>query len=312
MTSPNERLLYPLLLEPMLHEKVWGGRRLAPVVNKTLKPNATVGESWEVCEESRVTNGAHRGQSVRELLARNASALLGNGASDEPFPLLFKFIDAQQDLSVQVHPDDALAQQLEGEPYGKTEAWYILHAEPNARLIHGFKRDVDEATVREQLARGTIEELLAYVPVQRGDVVFVPAGTVHAIGSGIVLAEIQQHSDTTYRLYDWNRKDDAGKARELHIDKALQAAELHALHMHKIAPLVLRAANADRWLLVACRPFVLERMDVRTRADLTMPVKFQIVSLIEGAAQIAHRGLVVTVEQGQTLLLPAQSDEVSV
>ncbi len=299
---------YPLLLEPRLSAKLWGGRRLAEHLHKPVEGTQRIGESWEAYGQSTVVNGALAGTRLQDLMrdwSRDLLGATGNGA--QPFPLLFKFIDAQQDLSVQVHPDDAQARTLQNYPYGKTEAWYILHAEPGARIVHGFRSAVDEATVRAALARGSLEELLAFVPVARGDVVFVPAGMVHAIGAGIVLAEIQQQSDITYRFYDWNRTDESGKPRELHVEKALQVTTFSAPGRHTLRPLRLHADTHDRYVLVACRYFAWERVEVRAPTP-ALPLRgFALLSVIEGEAHIEHGAHAqhVQAQQGQTVLLPA-------
>ena len=295
---------YPLLLEPHLSPKVWGGWRLARHLRKPLADGEPVGESWEAFDGSTVANGPLAGVQLGALLQRSALDVLGASLDGgAPFPLLFKFIDAQHDLSVQVHPDDEQARALEHYPYGKTEAWYILHADAGAQIVHGFRGAVDAQSVRRALPAGTLESLLAFVPVQRGDVVFVPAGTVHAIGRGIVLAEIQQQSDITYRLYDWNRKDSAGRPRELHIDKALQVVDFSPLMRHTIQPLPVRSESYDRNFLVACRFFAWERIDVRAPTPDLPLHGFELLSVIEGEVQLAPG---VSAGLGQTALLPAR------
>lgn len=296
---------YPLRLTAVLKEKIWGGRNLARWL-KPLLPGARVGETWEAWEGCVIENGAHAGRTLQNLIDRDAEGILGP-AGDKRFPLLFKFIDAQDDLSVQVHPDDARAQAMEHQPFGKTEAWYILDAEPDAKLILGFQRAVESEEVVAALKHKNLIDLLASVSVQRGDVVFVPAGTVHAIGKGIVLAEIQENSDITYRLYDWDRQ---GKGRELHIDQSLRVFSGRRVEAPKIPPLVLHHAQFDERFLVACRYFALTLCAIDERADgLTTNGKFQIVSIIAGAADIrfgpgfASR---VSAGQGQTLVLPAR------
>ena len=298
---------YPLRLKAVLREKVWGGRNLERLLGKSLPPGARVGETWDAWEGCVIENGAHQGRTLQSLIDQDAAAIIGS-AGAKRFPLLFKFIDAQDDLSVQVHPDDARAQAMEHQPFGKTEAWYILDAEPNAKLILGFKREVKSEEVVAAVKHKNLVDLLAPVPVQRGDVVIVPAGTVHAIGKGIVLAEIQENSDITYRLYDWDRQDNA---RELHIDQSLRVFEGKRIESPKLPPLVLHHdAQFDERFLVACRYFALTLCEIDQRADgLTTNGKFQIVSIIDGAAEIRFgAGLAssVSVGQGQTLVLPAR------
>ena len=297
---------YPLLLDPVMKAKLWGGRMLESVVRKTLPAGQAIGETWEAWQGCVVANGPHRGRALGALIADDPRGMLGV-LGGEQLPLLFKYIDARDHLSVQVHPDDAQAQELERYPFGKTEAWYVLHADPGASLVHGFRRPLDEAVVRDALARGTLTDLLAFVPVQPGDVLFVPAGLVHAIGKGIVLAEIQQNSDTTYRFYDWDRRDDAGQPRELHVEQSLRVSHLDAPAAHTVPALMIDQAGWSRAFLVACRYFALERWHVSRTVPAPAPAgKFHIVSSLSGEAQIAYgQDEIVTVAHGQTLFVPA-------
>lgn len=297
---------YPLLLRAIPHAKVWGGRNLARLLSKSFAQDELIGETWEAWDGCAIENGEHQGMLLRELIERDAAGILGASAHGNRFPLLFKFIDAQDDLSVQVHPNDAAAQTMEHYPFGKTEAWYIIHAEPNAALIHGFKADVDAQRVRDSLSNNNLQELLCYVPVTSGDVVFVPAGTVHAVTRGIVLAEIQENSDITYRLYDWGR---AGKGRDLHIEQSLRVARFRRISEHKIPRLTVHHEEYDHHFLVACRYFSYELFDIRrAMRDLRLD-KFNIFSVIDGAADIRYGSgfkEVARAARGQTMLLPAR------
>ncbi len=302
---------YPLLLRAIPHAKVWGGRNLARLLRKSFAEGELIGETWEAWDGCTIENGAHQGTLLRDLIERDAAGILGANAPNARFPLLFKFIDAQDDLSVQVHPDDSAAQ-MENYPFGKTEAWYIIHAEPNAALIHGFKANVDGVRVQESLAKNRLQDLLAYVPVQSGDVVFVPAGTVHAIKRGIVLAEIQENSNITYRLYDWGR---VVKGRDLHIEQSLRVARFNQVSEHKIPRLTIHHDAYDHHFLVACRYFSYELLDIcRPMRDLKLG-KFNILSLIDGAADVRYGkdfAESVRAGRGQTLLLPARIGSVEI
>ncbi|MBM3129032.1 MAG: mannose-6-phosphate isomerase [Chloroflexi bacterium] len=303
--SPNHPIaIYPYILQPRLREMIWGGQNLARLLDKPIAPDQKIGETWEAWDECVIANGAQRGATLGDLLARDPAAILGADARDNRFPLLFKFIDAQDDLSVQVHPDDAQARALENYPFGKTEAWYILHAEPGARIVHGFKEDVDAARVRAALAANRLPALLASVPVQRGEVVFVPAGTVHAIMRGIVLAEIQENSDLTYRLDDWGRES---AQRPLHVEPSLRVLNFARQIDHKISPLAIQRDEFDRRVLIACNYFALERWDLRAPSErLALNDKFNIISVLEGAAEIGSETSRVVASRGQTLVLPAR------
>ncbi len=301
---------YPLALQPWPREMIWGGRNLERVLHKTLPPGKKIGETWEAWDDCVIENGAQRGKTLGALIEKDVNGILGAVVTAQhKCPLLFKFIDAQDDLSVQVHPDDAAAQTFDNYPFGKTEAWYILHAEPGAAIIHGFQYNVSPEIVTDYLARDKLAQLLATVPVRAGDVVFVPPGTVHAITKGIVVAEIQENSDLTYRLYDWGRKNPDGKPRELHIAKSLQVANFKRTTEHQIAPLTIQHDSGAQQFLIACRYFALERLDLRAPfTALHTQGKFVILSLIHGAATItfgANLSESVTARHGQTFFLPA-------
>jgi mannose-6-phosphate isomerase len=299
---------YPFLLRAVAKEKVWGGRNLERLLNKNLPPGALIGETWEAWEGCAIENGKHQGRTLGSLLEKDGEGILGAASAVKGrFPLLFKFIDAQDDLSVQVHPNDAGAQVMEGQPFGKTEAWYILHSEPSASLILGFSKDAESERLVSSIRDKKLTDLLSFVQVQRGDVLFVPAGTVHAIGKGIVLAEIQENSDITYRLYDWGR---AGRGRDLHIAQALEVLECKPLAKPKIPSIVLHHESFDQRYLVACKYFGFELLQVhKPSRELMLNEKFHLLSIIEGEADILFgQGLRwnVSAKQGQTLLLPAR------
>jgi mannose-6-phosphate isomerase len=310
LMSLNENV-YPMRLEPIAKDKVWGGRNLERVVGKTLPPDVLIGETWEAWDGCRIANGAHAGRSVHDVLAADPRGMGGMDAMPlEGLPLLFKFIDAHADLSLQVHPDDASAQRLANYPLGKTEAWYVLHAEPHAQVVHGFKYDVTHEQWQAALRDEDLSEVLAWTTVQRGDVLFVPAGLLHAIGKGVVLAEIQQNSDITYRVHDWGRT-----SRELHLDQAAQVTTLKPMTTHTIPSLAIQHDAYTQRILVACRYFAFERLDIHARCDmLTTNNKFQtakrcfsIVSCIAGEGELLFDATQsVSIKTGDTFLLPAQ------
>jgi len=300
---------YPLKLRAIPHVKVWGGHNLEKFLGKSFADDALIGETWEAWDGCVVENGAYAGTALRDLITRDAEAILGS--KETRFPLLFKFIDAQDELSVQVHPNDAQAQAMENYPFGKTEAWYIIHAEPNAALIHGFKIDTDTKSIRGLLAEDKLQNALSYVPVASGDVVFVPAGTVHAITRGIVLAEIQENSDITYRLYDWGR---VGKGRDLHVEQSLRVANLKGTSNHKIQRLTIQRDECDQHFLTACRYFSYELLDLRATTKLEFD-NFKIVSFISGAANISYGSgspQTIGAMRGETFILPARLGRVDI
>lgn len=222
-------MLYPFKFEPILKDKIWGGERMKTILNKDLGSSKCCGESWEVSglvgDESVIANGFLAENNLNELLEIYLTELVGEKNYEKyglGFPLLIKFIDAQDNLSVQVHPDDELAQRKYGQS-GKTEMWHVIAAESGSGLYVGFNKAVPKIQFEAAIAEGTVADLLKFYPVQPGDTFMIPAGTVHAIGKGVLLAEIQQPSDVTFRVFDWNRVDDEGNSRELHVAEALEA-----------------------------------------------------------------------------------------
>lgn len=219
---------YPIVFEPILKDRIWGGTKLDSVLGKNLE-SEQVGESWEISlvpeNISIVANGYYKGQSLEELLSQYPNDILGESVYEtfgKQFPLLFKFLDAKEDLSIQLHPNDELARKRH-DSFGKTEMWYVMQANPGARIVVDFKEGVNEEDYLRHMEAKTLPSILKEIPVKKGDVFFIETGTVHAIGAGVLLAEIQQASDITYRVYDWDRLDSEGNSRELHISQALEA-----------------------------------------------------------------------------------------
>src|SRR5437870_4395620 len=230
--------LYPFTFHPVLKRYLWGGRRLGTVLGKPIGEGSDYAESWEIADhehgQSIVASGPLAGTSLHELMTSRGPELLGRHAPLDcqttlpRFPLLFKFLDCQRDLSVQVHPNDAAAARLTPPDLGKTEAWIVLDAQPGSRIYAGLKTGCSEATLRRAFDDGSVEDCLHSFEPQPGDCIFMPAGTVHALGAGLLIAEIQQASDTTYRLYDWGRTGPDGKPRPLHVDEALRVIDYSA------------------------------------------------------------------------------------
>ena len=223
--------LYPFKFKPIYKERIWGGRTLNTVFGKELPEAVKIGESWELADlpddKSVITNGPLAGQTLRAVVTEHSEAVTGQTEFPVPFPLLIKLLDARDVLSVQVHPDEATCLKTgQGDP--KTECWYIIHAQPGACIYKGLVPGVTEAQFKNAIENGTVEELLVRLPVQEGECHFLPTGTVHAIGAGLLIAEIQLPSDTTYRVFDWNRVDAQGQGRELHIDQAIESTHFDA------------------------------------------------------------------------------------
>ncbi len=294
-----DQSLYPLKLQPTLHVKVWGGRQLERLLNKPLPSAEPYGESWELHGGARVINGDLQGASLDQLTREHGAELLGMGSDPAAgFPLLAKFIDAGDWLSIQTHPNDEQAQALESQPRGKTEAWIVLHAEPGAKLVIGLKPGSQRADLAAAIKQNRLEALLDTVEVTAGDTLFMPANTIHALGPGILVYEIQQNSDITYRLYDWGRLGLDGKPRELHIEKGLAVANLDAL------PQVQRSAGD---LLFDCEYFQTWRHELR-RDELLLAThgRFQALTCIAGRLEVASAGHEpMTLALGDTGMIPA-------
>lgn len=300
--------LYPLLFQADFRDKPWGSSRLHDVLKKDVSPERPVGESWEVWSGSVVANGPWAGRTVDQVIAEHWDEVMGRQlahATPRTFPLLFKFIDANEWLSVQVHPDDDYAQKHEGVPFGKTEAWYIVHADPGAQIIYGWNKQLTREQVADAVRNDTIKDDLAFTVVRPGDVVPVPAGTVHALGSGIVIAEIQENSDVTYRLYDWGRVGLDGQPRELHVEQSLDTSFYNKADARFLNTDEVEAQDGVR-RMAACRYFVIDVMDVDGSRTLNLDgERFVILAALSGSVTVSAPGGDVTLPAGMSALLPA-------
>jgi mannose-6-phosphate isomerase len=301
--------LYPLRFDPILRRLIWGGRRLGAVLHKPIGPEADYAESWEISDYqehvSVVAEGPLAGTTLRELLHSRPAELLGpDVAVCSQFPLLVKFIDARQTLSVQVHPDDEKGRRLANDN-GKTETWVILDAEPDSLIYAGLEPGVSSEQFRDAIASGQVEPLLHHFHPSAGDSVLIEAGTVHAIGAGVLLAEIQQMSDATFRVYDWDRRDSSGNARPLHIHQALESTDFSRGPVDASRPLPEPLPGGTRERLAESAYFVTERLVLDGPATVGSNEKFTILLCLGGAAEVVHSARGVPLAFGQTLLLPA-------
>jgi mannose-6-phosphate isomerase len=304
----------PLVFDSYCRPQVWGGRRLAEL-GKALAAGA-YGESWEVSAHphhfSRVSEGPLGGRTLAQLWADTPQALFGaHRPPPDRFPLLVKFLDCQQQLSVQVHPGDDLAQVLGADEAGKTEAWVVLTAEPSARIYAGLLPGVTRADLERHLAAGTVDQCLhAFVP-RPGDCLYLPAGTVHAVGGGVLMAEVQQSSDATFRLFDWNRPGSDGRPRKLHIDEALAAIDWDAGPITPVAPEPLDALPRDveGEELVRCPHFALARFRPAGTFHQPYAGQLSIWMVLDGAAHLTSEatGYGRTFQRGETVLIPAEA-----
>ena len=307
----------PLRLQPLFKTRPWGGRRLAQQWHKPDQSSTGWAESWEVVDlgndQSHVLGGPFDGRTLHDLVREHPEELLGRHADCGQFPLLFKFLDTAETMSVQVHPDDAQAAKLAPGQRGKSEAWVILAAESNSRLLVGLKSGIDRATLEEHLATGTVEQCLHAIPARVGEVISIPTGTVHAIGAGIALAEIQQPSDVTFRLFDWNRVDAQGHARSLHIASALECIDFTR---GAVTPLTLRelaAVNGRSEELIQTEHVVWRRHTLaEVRLCLSDDDRCRILTLIDGQAQVVSASAREPLIAGESLVIPATCGRVEI
>ena len=323
-------MLYPLTFHPIFKERVWGGRRLEELYQKKLPPGAPIGESWEISDRpdgvSLVANGPLAGKNLRWLMENRACELLGNArpAAGNRFPLLCKILDSRDKSSLQVHPRPGSAVVLPassaarrqdgsapgGEP--KTEMWFIADAAPDASLYAGLRRGVTRAEFEKKISDGSVADCFHRIPVRAGDAMFLPSGRVHAIGAGLVIFEIQQNSDTTYRVFDWNRVGLDGKPRALHIAQSLASIDFNDFEP---APVQSRLSGGE----IRTRPLVhdplfnVEAVEMKDGASLKLkPRRLQIVAAVSGQVAVRGDSTVVNLSAGQFCLVPASLERVEV
>lgn len=323
MTNKSMHLNKPFLLRPAGQEKLWGGSRLNDDFAKGIDLYP-LGETWECSTHpmglSVVASGEHDGMTLLETLRRYPQYVGSHPNMRSGLPILIKFIDAKMDLSVQVHPDDAYAERNENGQWGKTEMWYVLDATKDATLFYGFRENMDPETIRRSINDGTFMQYLQKIPVQKDDVFFVEAGTIHAIGAGVLIAEIQESSDLTYRLFDYDRIDGNGHKRELHVEKALQVLDLQARHNPRQPLRVLRYRRG--WaseLLCQCKYFRVERVLLNTERIREMvklstnSMSFAVLLCVDGCGTAFfgdHE--IISFFRGDCIFIPADSVEIKV
>ena len=316
--------MYPLKFYPIYKERIWGGTALAQRLGRELSSDK-VGESWDVaCHPngtSVIANGPWIGRSLDQIAKHYGRQLLGTSLRDadiRKFPLLMKILDASDRLSVQVHPDDEYASENEAGELGKSELWYILHAAPGARIVYGLEPGVTREGLATGLESGCLDGVLRWVEVYSGDVFDIPAGLVHALGGGIIVAEIQQNSDTTYRVFDYNRLDDCGKIRELHAAKALNVVDFShgdgagAGREPVVGFIVQESESCTRRIMVANKHFAVELLDLKPfdssvagYSEVATGSRFLILTCTEGNSAIHHRAGTTELRLGESCLIPA-------
>ncbi len=303
---------YLLRTQPAFRNYLWGGRNLHTVLGKKLPDDGIWAESWEIVDhpehQSLISNGSLAGRTVTEVVASAPHWLLGRSPTTA-LPLLLKYLDCQRVLSVQVHPNDQYAQKMVPPDLGKTEAWYVISAQAGAVLYAGLKAGVSRYALAEAIANGVIEDCLHVIEPKAGDCVFIPAGTVHALGAGLLVAEIQQSSNTTFRLYDWNRVDDKGKSRELHIAQSLEVIDFERGPISLQVPQA--TSDSSRHRLVQCDKFTLDRID-RSTQQVLGDSRFHYLTAPYGGVLIEHDGETVELASGESVLAPACMPKASV
>jgi mannose-6-phosphate isomerase len=296
----------PLIFAPLFRSYIWGGTRLKSVLHKPVPDDGIWAESWEIVDhgkdQSIVSEGEWAGRSLRELIELHPEAMLGNGASSTSgFPLLLKYLDCQRVLSVQVHPDDTYAKKMTPPDLGKTEAWYVIDATADALLYAGLKPSVTSGDLKQAVERGESDQCLHSFHPKPGDCVFIPAGTLHALGAGLIVAEIQQASDTTFRLFDWNRVDKDGQPRTLHIAQALDVTDFARGPVDAVK-LTSSELEGQR-LLVDCDKFRL--FEIHSSTAIAQDGQFKIVTVVKGGCELQWTNGKRSLSLGQTALLPA-------
>ena len=291
----QHNLTSPLTFKPIFQERIWGGRKLAELFRKDLPTGKRIGESWEILDrpeaQSVVTNGPLRGKTLHELWTQDRQSIFGKVPDTDRFPLLIKLLDAQEKLSLQVHPTAEAAKVLGGEP--KTEFWYVAAADPNAELYVGLRASLTREEFRDAVKQRRVADCVHTVRVKAGDAMFLSAGRFHAVGGGNLLVEIQQNSDTTYRVFDWNRVDDKGKPRQLHVDQALQSIDFD-----DVAPQLIEPRGE---LLIKHELFEIQKWNLDAPREIAPPGQFAIVCCLSGSVRSAD----VDLNPGEFVLVSA-------
>jgi mannose-6-phosphate isomerase len=310
-------ILYPLVFQPIFKERVWGGRELERLFKKQLPAAKPIGESWEISDrpgdESVVVNGNLAGKTLRWLMENHSPEILGaaRAAAGNRFPILCKILDAREKLSLQVHPPAAKAAELNGEP--KTEMWFITDAGPRAELFVGLKRGVTRSEFEEKITMGSVAECFHRVPVHAGDAMFLPSGRVHAIGADLVIFEIQQNSDTTYRVFDWNRVGLDGKPREMHVAQSLASIDFNDFEPSLVSSKYSGSDSVRSRAIVRGPLFNVDNLEMKTGGRTVLAEdKLQILAVVRGKVEVQNEGNVVMLSPGQFCLIPAELEKTEV
>ena len=301
-------MLYPLTFKAIFKERVWGGRKIEKLFGKELPPTVPIGESWEVSDRpgdvSVIANGPLAGKDLRWLLDNHGAEVFGTLKPVKPFPLLIKILDAQDVLSLQVHPPAAIAPKLRGEP--KTEMWYIAHAEPGAYLYAGLRKGVTREEFEARLKDGTVAECAHRIDVKTGDAMFLPSGRVHAIGPGLVIFEIQQNSDTTYRVFDWNRVGLDGQPRELHVPQSMASIDFNDYEPAAVQSAYSQNPSLKVRYVVDNPLFRVDAMKIKRRHFFNFrSAEPYLLGILQGRLIVAHNKTDYELKAGDFCLIPA-------
>ena len=307
-------MIYPLKTVPIFKQYLWGGNNLETKLSKAI-PDSFAAESWEIsCHEDglcKIANGVFNGKTLKEIIEKYPKEMIGKEYST--FPLLVKFIDANDKLSVQVHPDNDFADKFENGELGKSEMWYVLDAKPDAKLIYGLKPGTTKEAFKKSIENGNLEEYLNYVPVKKGDYFYIPAGTIHAICEGLLIAEIQQSSNLTYRVYDYNRCDKDGNKRELHTKKAIKATNYNADSYNENKIDIKKQDGYSILKLVECEYFTVEKYIIDKNVTFKKPSdKFEMIICVEGSGKLLYKDFTYEVNKGDSYFIPAAINEYSI
>lgn len=306
--------MQPLMFEPYLRPMVWGGRKLGTHFGKRLPSDERYGESWEISSHrghvSRVADGPFQGADLNALCSEYARDIFGEHVpNDRRFPLLIKLLDCEQLLSIQVHPTDELARTILGDELGKTESWVVLDVGPKGRIYAGLREGMTRTDLEKHLRAGTTDQCLHAFHPKVGDCIHLPAGTVHAVGGGVVIAEVQQSSDATFRLFDWNRLGSDGNPRALHVDESLRCINFHAGPVGPVTPIALNEPDDGvlREGLVACPYFRMHRLNFTSEVAVPTFGRLSVGMVIEGTVDLFGAGYERSLHAGETILIPASA-----
>ncbi len=308
-------ILYPLKLHPIYKEFIWGGLKLKESLGKDYETSKKIGESWEISDHdddvSIISNGEYAGKTLRWLMKNHGRELFGNHEYRK-FPLLYKFIGPNDDLSVQVHPDDEYANKYKPGEYGKTEAWYVMYAEPGAKLIAGLKDGTTKEVFKKAVNEGAIEKCMHELEVKKGDLIFLPSGRIHALMKNIVINEIQQNSDTTFRLYDWGRLGFDSKPRPTHIKEAMDVINFDDYEPKPAKKEWIDEGNNRHAGLVDCEFFFIEEHEIKEEKAINCEGNFKAISGIEGSFKLKCGDFTLDCKKGESVLVPAVCKEFTV